>query len=197
MTVWLRKIKVSESPRTFLKEVRNHDWQVQAGIVRTACCTPLMDDFSMTLTETYPNCLVDRATVLPKYLNDHSDFRLVGQSGGSVGRREGLSKHCPDCFSLHPKTLWKNISLMRHFDAFFVSTNFSYYYLLRRRKAISSVLCSELAVGRQSKKPFAKDPFAFLHAWSTLSFLRWWSSLLLVVNIAGTLLIPSTKCLSM
>lgn len=60
MKIWLKKIKVSESPSTFLKEVRNHDWQVQAGMMRTACCTPFMDDFSSTLTDTYPNYLVGR-----------------------------------------------------------------------------------------------------------------------------------------
>jgi len=55
MTIWLRKIKISESPSTFLKEMRNHDWQVQAGIGGIACCTTLMDDFSITRTDAYPN----------------------------------------------------------------------------------------------------------------------------------------------
>lgn len=62
MTIWLRKIKVGESPSTFPKELRNHDWQVQAGIVRAAGCTALMDDFGFTLSDTYPNYLVGKSS---------------------------------------------------------------------------------------------------------------------------------------
>lgn len=57
-----KKKKVSESPSMFLKEVRNHKWQIQAGIARTARCTSLMDDLSIAVTDTYPNYLVSRGS---------------------------------------------------------------------------------------------------------------------------------------
>lgn len=193
MTIWLRKIEVSESPRTFLKEVRNHDWQVQAGIVRTACCTALMDDFSMTLTETYPNYLVDRATVLPKYLNDHFDFHLVGQGGESVGRRESLSKYHPGCFSLHPKALKKN----RSYEALWrVLCKYKFLILLFTEEKKGHFLCplQWISCRKAVKEAICKRPFCLSPRLkhSAFSFSKWWNSLLVVVNIARTLLIPST-----
>lgn len=87
------------------------------------------------------------------------------------GEEDGLSKYCPDCFSLHPHSPLKSHHsapkesiLIQHLAVFFVNRNFSDYSLPRGIKVINSALCGELAVGWWSEKPFANNALAFLHA---------------------------------